>query len=167
MLVFCISEDSSVRTCRKRKCQWGLVDNDIGLKGLKRPRLYRRTTTCFKAKTLLWKNCFQDIRHGFFGGLDLSVEKFFMAVFYNFPHRLKGLRKTKKRRNCTRKSHIEKTSYLVPVRGCPYYVIPDRFRFLTILSSCEWCKKLINSYFLMWIYDNVFPCVLSWCYMLS
>ena len=49
-----------------------------------------------------------------------------MAVFYNFPHWLKGLRKTKKRRNCTRKNHIEKTSYLVPVRGCPYYVIPDR-----------------------------------------
>ena len=79
------------------------MDNDIGLKGLKRPRLYRRTTTCCKTKILLWKNCFQDIRHGFFGGLDLSVEKFFMAVFYNFPHRLKGLRKTKKRRNCTRK----------------------------------------------------------------
>ena len=123
------------------------MDNDIGLKGLKRPRLYRRTTTCCKTKTLLWKNCFQDIRQGFFGGLDLTVDRgeVLHGSFLQLSALAKGAKKNKKEKELYTKNHIKKTSYLVPVRGCPYYILPDRaarggersFLFVTILSSCE------------------------------
>ena len=106
----------------------------------------------------------QDIRQGFFGGLDLTVEKFFMAVFYNFPRWPKRLRKTKKREGIVHEKIILRRLPIWYLLGAVHILrntglggggggvfIPVCYNIIQL-----WMYKVDEFIFFMWIFDNVF-----------